>query len=111
MKADTNTKVNQKSEGQLKNYLFDNTNLKETNQTTEFNANELNIDSDEEVFILQCPKSFHPKQMIGQNIGNLKEANLKFAFDVDLFQSQQSLSVIIPQKNSSDKLKLVKIIQ
>lgn len=100
---------------QLKNYLFDNQELKEIKPNCSLNVDDLELDSDDEIFMLQCPKSFNPEKLIGMNFSSLKNRKIEFEYTVDLFKNKPVLSVIVPNKSKKDskvdcdKLKLVRV--
>lgn len=71
--------------------------------------------SDSEVWILQCPKSFDPRKMIGRELGKMGNDEPKLEYASEKFNEKKILTVITPEKLAEyemvcDKVKLVKPI-
>lgn len=100
----------------LKNYLYDNPELKETKNKKACNdEDDFADDDDVEVWLLQCPKSFDPKQILNCELGKLgkKSGGPKVECSADRFGAKKTLAVITPEKAAEyemfcDSIKIVK---
>ena len=102
--------VNPKVDKVLKNYMYDNPELKETNSKKECVKldEDLESSSDNEIWLLQCPKNFDPQQMLCRELGK----QTKMECSADKFTEKKTLVVIVPQKAAEygllcDSLQLV----
>lgn len=89
----------------VKNYLYDNPQLKDLKPMIAELDNDLDS-SDNEIWLLQCPKSFEPQQLIQKDLENQS----KIEFNVDRFYEKKTLAIITPDKAADlvcDSLKLV----
>jgi hypothetical protein len=84
-----------KSERVLKNYLFDNPQLKETKASSCLSSN---FDNEDEfdIWMLQCPKSIDASSLLNCKLGNSKSQTIEF--DAEKFEKAKALMVIKPEK-------------
>lgn len=101
-----------KSERNLKNYLYDNPQLKETKAPACISSNF--EDEDEfEIWMLQCPKSIDVGSLINCKLGNSDEQTVEF--DAEKFEKEKTLMVIKPEKAEEyelicDNVKIVSML-
>lgn len=94
----------------LKNYLYDNPDLKEI-KSKKGCAEIDDLGSDSEVWLFQCPKNFDPKTLLKIQLAKIsKESNMECS--ADRFDNMKTLAVIAPEKVREyeiicDNLKLV----
>lgn len=101
--------VNSSTDKNLKNYMYDNPQLKESKSKKScLDLDEDLVSGDNEVWLLQCPKNFDPQTMLCGELG--KQANIEC--NADRFSGMKTLAVIAPAKAAEyellcDNLKLV----
>lgn len=90
----------------IKNYLYDQKKLKENSKTQTLISSDLNLERDEQAFLVTCPKSFDPTKMLGKEMQCFRE-NL-YDFSLDLFQTETHLTFIVPVNEAEvENLQLV----
>lgn len=104
--------VNPESEKCLKNYLYDNSDLKESKKATKCDDTDsaLGEAEDTECWLLQCPKSFDPKSLLGSNLSKMGKRRIESS--VDRFSNKKAMAFIAPEKVAEyqlicDNLKVV----
>lgn len=104
------TMVNSSTDKNLKNYLYDNPQLKESKtKKASADIDDALTSSDYEVWLLQCPKNFDPQKLLCSKLGQQS----KVECSADRFGETKTLAVIAPEKAAEyemicDNLKLVK---
>lgn len=107
---------NESAEKTLRNYMYDNTDLKQSKPKK--GCVELDSESlsgpDTEVWLLQCPKGCDPKKMLDAELG--KMGKQKMECSADRFSEKKSLAIITPEKAAEyelicDSLKLVRALK
>jgi len=100
--------VNSSTDKSLKNYLYDNPQLRESK--TKKASVDIDLTSgDNEIWLLQCPKNFVPQELLCCQLGEQSTVECS----ADRFSETKTLAVIAPEKAAEyqmicDKLKLVK---
>lgn len=102
-----------KSEGILKNYLYDNQNLKEFKVESCISSN-FEDEDEYEVWMFQCPKTIDVSTLINSQIS--KSDSTQIEFDAEKFTKPKTLMVIKPEKAEEyelicDKVKIVNFIR
>lgn len=85
----------------MKNYLYDNPELKESKSKKSCAELDNDSGSDTEVWILQCPKNFDPSKLIGFELGKIGKqlsADQAMECSADRFSEKKTLAVIAPEK-------------
>lgn len=103
------------AEKTLKNYLYDNPDLKQSKMKKE--TSELGeIGTDDEIWILQCPKDFDPKKLLNVDLQKVNQSQQLNNMDVaaNKFLDKKALAVISPEKAAEyqlvcENLKLVSL--
>lgn len=107
----TTTSINS-TEKCLKNYLYDNPELREMKAKKSSCTEELeeDFDSNSEVWIFQCPKDVDPQNLINIELSKLGKQS-KMECSADRFDERKILSVIAAEKTEydmiSDRMRLV----
>lgn len=99
------------AEKSLKNYLYDNPELKASKSKKASSELAADFGDETEVWLLQCPKGFDPSKMMNSQLGSLGK-QMKMECSADRFSETKNLAVIAPEKVAEyeiicDKLKLV----
>lgn len=94
--AKSKSDMTSKSERSMKNYLYDNKQLQECKIKSCLDVNlDLDDDDDNEIWMLQCPKSIDVNSLINCRIG---KTNQNVQFDAEKFEECKTLMVIKPGK-------------
>lgn len=84
------------SDKNLKNYLYDNPELRETKIQNDCDGDF--DDFDGEVWLLQCPKGFDPKSLMSTELGKAGRKMSKMGCDAERYTKAKTLAVIAPEK-------------
>lgn len=103
----------------MKNYLYDNPELKESKSKKICAELDNDSGSETEVWILQCPKNFDPSKLIGSELGKIGKqlsADQAMECSADRFCEKKTLAVIAPEKAAElqiicDNLILVSLLK
>lgn len=103
--------TNASSEKNIKNYLYDNPELKEAKGLKACEELGDLDDDDSEIWLFQCPKNFDPHTLLGQELGKMGK-NSKVECEADRFEQEKTMIVIAPEKAAEyeiicDNLKIV----
>lgn len=102
--------VNSSADKSLKNYLYDNPDLKELKSKKGCVELDDDFGSDTEIWLLQCPKNFDMNKCLGSELGKMGSQSMECS--ADKFCDKKTLAVIAPEKAAEyqlicDNLKLV----
>lgn len=108
--------TNVSAEKNLRNYMYDNTELKQSKHKkgcVELDS-ECDFGPDTEVWLLQCPKGCDPKKMLDTELGKMDKQ--KMDCSADRFSEKKTLAIIAPEKAAEyelicDSMKLVSALK